>query len=591
MDKGGSQKYYWPNVYDGLPLSEGSSHNLLGDRDADDCHPSSSITHDPYGGVPNTVGDMLQIHAHVDSYPTLQDALDTGLDIDITGADIDLGSSGVTMQDGQRLYGKGIIRWDSGYAITASGSVASEVDLDLAITDFTNEIVLTDASSFNPGEICRLVSTIDCLSTDAGSLQLGIATGSQISYFSEYVEIASIVNGTIFLNRNTTFNNYPLTPGSTTPSGRQISVLQKINFVKIYVDSQIEFICEGNSSGAIKVDYGYKSNVDRCSLNFDEYTGSAVRFDNSLKCNATYNSYYLKSDTPMNYLGNNPTAEDYFNFNAFKHVSSQECVFYKNEISGSSQSMDVTYGDAPCINCEYQSNTVINARVNAFTTHSGSIGTVMHANTAFNCERGPSIRSRAEKFTSNVIVNTRDLNISPTTGTNSYGLAITEGFNVNDEVKENTIQGYYRALIRQNSEGGFPYYRLDIHNNNFYYCTRWLDFQTSSSIPDYVNDTNTGLSIRYNSFRSNDQFTSPIVELLSEYTHNVLISDNEAVDDQDSASSYYFEIADNCKNTQIVNNRIGSVGRLCTVGGITDTGTLGPNTIENINLYTHDTSG
>ena len=109
------------------------------------------------------------------------------------------------------ISGSGTITFNS-FAFKLSGTVGSEIPLIAPISTYSAmEISVGDTSSFELGDIGIIHSSIMCLSADAGSMQLGIATaGGSPSWFGEFFEVCSKTSTTITPVSPLVFNQYPL---------------------------------------------------------------------------------------------------------------------------------------------------------------------------------------------------------------------------------------------------------------------------------------------------------------------------------------------------------------------------------------------
>lgn len=569
-----------------------SDHELLTGKEQSDAHPSSSITHTATGGISKPIDELFNNKPFVSSYDSLQDALYSGRHIDLTGSDIDIDET-VIVPKGAIVTGTGTMNVSADVGLSVSGSMDGEINLVESIDTFQNFAKLDKNNSLfesiYEGQVIRLVSTINSLSSDAGYFQLGKPTNTQISYFSEYKKIvAKSSDGTIYFSVNTSFPYYPITAGSTTPTGRQKSVVQIIDFSTAFIGDGVKFNVVDDITAAIRTNYCERLMIKNIDSNFNLFTGAYAYIQNSIMCRETANSYKLDASVKMNYGSVNPDARPYYYYNALKFVGSQNCISSKMYADGASQTFDVTYVDAPSLNCIISDAVVYNARVNAGTTHAGSFGTQIKNSTFIDCERGLSLRSRADLVSNCDIINSQGSKISQTTQNSTYGICVAEGFNYNTSIRNSTIQGYYRGAYVSDTKGGFVKNNIKFSNVNIKQCHRTITVAINSTTygnenPAYKTEGDRGLVFeKITCSHPDGVFDYPVFYADSEYSNGVKLIDFDVQDPVESPSDYYIKFQENNKNITVEGWKIPSIGKLVSIGAITDTETLGDNTLSNM---------
>ena len=530
-----------------------------------------------FGAVNDSVTDsILQIQAAVDNYLNVTVGDDGGFFI----------SASIILSDGHKLRGRAKILFGNIQAIEAFGSVSQEVDMTVAVTEFVSEITVTDGSLFSEGEIIRLVSSINSLSEDAGDFRLGEPTSDQISYFTEYAFVHGITGDVLSLLNPTNFDNYPLVPGASTPTDRQISVVQKLNTVKVDIsDISFERTEDGPGLRAIRLQFNLNSTVRNINIDSKIFIGTTIFLQNCYGCAVEGVVHFLDADTDIDFDGNNPGGKAFFDFNAIKFVGCHSCHVRDVRIHNNTQAIDFTFLDAPNIGCTMEDNKIYKPRVNMLTTHSGSFNCSMINNVGIDCERGISARSRGDRLIGNQIISGRNNLAGLTTDTSTYGIAQTEGWCQSTVIQGNYIEGFRRAIFVQNTSGSILLDDLTIMDNVIAYCRQGITLQRSPSNPDQVRTVDCGTKILSNTFLSCSELTSISIE--AAYIHGVLIDGNRFMADLETSTDFVISVQSDNLRTIVINNTFPNVGRAMEQAPIIDTVNLGANTLANIGFVQH----
>lgn len=406
------------------------------------------------------------------------------------------------------ITGSGAIHHKSG-AFKLSGVVGPEIDTTVSITDFNaTSISLADASGFNPNDLGIIHSATMCLSEDAGSMQLGIATaGGAPSWFGEFFRVNGKAGNTINLTTPLVFNSYRTTPQPNS-GARTKTTVKKVTPVRGSISGNLTFLREGNATTAVEINYGDGFAVKGRFYN-GKIAGSAVVFKYCYMCEVGPDSYFnIDADTPINFgsvvwPAGSVSAGDYYNFNSVKTISSQMCGCSGALFENTSQTFDITYDQMPSIGCYFKGNKVMFARHNMATSHGGNYANMFDSNLGFACWRGIASRSREDSITNNRIYGFRRFPTNPNTSGDTYGIGLTEGFTIGNTVIGNYISGFLRDVYINagSSRGpGLDYMRITVESNRMSYCRHHVDIDLSAPS---VKGTESGISIAHNQFDSN----------------------------------------------------------------------------------------
>lgn len=454
-------------------------------------------------------------------------------------------------------------------AFVLSGEVLAEVPLATAINDFSmTSIKPSNISSFEEGCLGIIHSSIMCLSTDALSMQLGEATLSGApSWFGEFFQVNSIANEELKLATPLLFNLYPLTP-STNSGVRTTSTVRRVNPVSGFIGGGIKFNRVGNANTAVEIEYGKDFTV---TGRFDakKLPGVSVVLKRCFSCEVRESSFKLDPSVLIKYGTVNPEAPDYYNFNTVKCTSSQACGVDACRFDNGSQTFDITYDGMPSSLCYMRNCVVTNARHNMATSHGGSYANTFSGNTGHGVWRGIAARCREDAVVNNRVVGFRKFPKSPNTNSDTYGVAISEGFTVGATVNGNQISGFNTNVSINNSSSrgaGFDYNRVTISNNRMSYSYNHIKV---------ANATPTDKSIESGIVISNNQFDSHQHRAISlaRYSRSVIIKDNVFLD---SSSTGQYEVATdgNCVGIELTGNTFKRGSKVMWVKSITD-GDLG----------------
>jgi hypothetical protein len=333
-----------------------------------------------------------------------------------------------------------------------------------------------------------------------------------------------------------------------TAYSRPSATIAKVNFLANVNVAGLTFIA-GNGTNTIRLSWCKDSYVDDCVFLLGNKAGLGVYLDNCYrsggrKCQAVY-----ANNSPSDAVtAHNPA------YNAFKVASSWFCGWNDCSVENASQPFDITYNsnEYPSLYSYVLSCRTNNAKGNAMTAHSGSYGCLVSGCSFLGASRGPALRSRNTTFTNNIVTGA-----GPTTVTglgaisNSYGVALPDGWVVDSVVSNNQISGFYHGIFITDgsSQGtGFTERRTLIASNVIRRCT----YGVYSSYDEVQSKTTSpsGLLIQNNLFSRIG--TAGI--WIDSYLNAAQITNNQFIGPLGGAGSHAIYIADNVINTVIRDN-------------------------------------
>lgn len=470
------------------------------------------------------------------------------------------------------ITGSGTITHEN-RAFKFSGVAGGEVNTTTAINDFSaTSINVADAAGFAAGDLGIIHSSTMCLSTDAGSMQLGTATGGGApSWFGEFFNVFSVTGNTLALATPLVYSLYPITAGPNS-GARTRTTVKKVTPVTGTIAGSIKFIRAGIDT-AVEIKYGRGFKV---SGNFDakRLPGASLIFSYCLDCSGVNSHFKLDPDIPITFGTANPGNPDYYQFNSVKSVSSQGCGVSNCTFENTTQTYDITYDQMPSTACYMRGCTVLFARYNMATSHAGSLGCVFSANTGVNCWRGISARSREDVVMGNRIIGFRKYPLNPNTNGLTHGVSLTEGYTIGATIKDNYISGYHRNIYvnSESSRGlGFDYQRVTISGNRMSYCFNHIEVD---NVAPFDKSIDSGIVIQGNQFEGHASNAITIAP----YTRSPIIKDNVFLDSP-SGDSYQIVAEGNCVGVEITGNSFKDSAKTVWIKAITDPA-LGPNSVD-----------
>ena len=472
-------------------------------------------------------------------------------------------TSEVALLDGAKITGSGNIKINGFTAFTCSGSTTSISTTTSSKLVVTNVLDLADASALAAKDYILITSTIkaDTKTADSGDFQLD--GDDEGVYYAEFAQIKSIASNAVTLTAPTTIPRYP--------SGTAIA---KVNFKTISISSNINFIRNGHLSGGVKLDYCLDSKVSLGHSTSNQFTGSDIIFERCLRCVGTDSETSLDPSITINYLGSNPSAEQYFAFNSFKTISSQDSGFERCTTNDGTQCFDITYNGAPSIRCFFMHCQINRARHNMMTTHPNAIDCYMLFNKGVKCQRGVSARGRADLIAKNNIGGvTKGTTID--TGTSPYGIVFADGFNRGSVASDNNIDTFYRAVHMNTANAdGFSKNEITVTGGSIANCTEGVRISRdeSNSNRDLYEDV--GMSVQNVTFTNIDEHC---IRTDDEFINGVIVTGNTFPTELVSGKYCFISTEENCARLLFSNNVLPASGRYVSINGITDA-TLGADT-------------
>lgn len=474
--------------------------------------------------------------------------------------------SDITVTGGSiNIQGTGQVDHYGSFGFKLQGTVGAEVALSAEITTFSvTDIPVVDASGFAKGDLAIIHSNIMCLSSDAGSMQLGVATASGApSWFGEFVQINDVTGNTVTALTPLQFNQYRITARPNS-GARTVSTLKKISPITGSISGDITFNRMGTGT-AVEVRYGRDFTV-KARFNANKLAGGSVNLVYSFACEAKESIFKLDPDVVIGFGSVNPNAPSYFSFNSVKCISSQACGADGCRFENGTQNFDVTYFEMPSSGCFLRNSTIIAARHNMGTSHAGSYANTFSGNTGVNCWRGIAARSREDAIIGNRLSGFRAFPDSPNTGGATYGMSLTEGFTIGAIMNGNIVSGFYRNFYINNSSSrgaGFDYNRVTISNNRSTYCNHHVD--VANAIPSDKN-IESGIVISANQF---DSHKAEAIQL-ARYTRAAIIKNNVFLDSP-SGDNYQIKTLGDCVGLEVTGNSFKDSNKTLWVQAITDT--------------------
>lgn len=347
------------------------------------------------------------------------------------------------------------IEVNGGYAIVVEGSIGEEIPIAANLTMGSKTIQTTTDHGLNVGDLVRIKSQRDALSSDAGeNWRLGYATPSAPGcYFGEYARVKTVTSSTSFeITAGLLFPDYRTDGANETSStARATTTIQKVTPIENVIIEGLNFT--GTASRFISVKYANHC-YTRNNTAYSVSDGSFITFETSLACGDSGSRIYYDTTTEP--------ADIYYR-NAFKAVSSQDCGFFQSYAENGTQPFDITYksGETPSLNCYVNLCGSKGSTQNPMTSHGGTYKVTVTGNIFTECQlNGVSIRTRSSLIRGNMLTGASD--------TSSHGLALFEGWARDCIVDGNTISGFkdgIRVIDGENEGQQFKWIGALFSNN------------------------------------------------------------------------------------------------------------------------------
>ncbi|MCL1124164.1 phage tail-collar fiber domain-containing protein [Shewanella surugensis] len=505
----------------------------------------------PYIAEARRIADKINGRVRLNGQYTLKTYVEDSLDIDI------------------ELSGKIYI---DGGGFRFSGSIEEERKLAEDIIGIgSNLIKLTDFDDIQSNDFFFIHSATNCLSSDAGDMQLGIPTGGgDLSWFGEFFTVKQVALGIVETTTPLVFGSYLTTP-ETNSDERQYSYVTRVRPVKVNMSGHGEFIRLRHGLDMVKFKWGMFSIVSTIKFNHQKFAGGSVDFETSIHCNTSQCDFYLDDDTPIRYGDNNPDAPYYYEFNTLKCRSSTSCGDDGSTFSNGTQNFDVTYSDAPSIQCWMKNSTVKNAKFNVATSHGGSYATTFSNITGVGAWGGIACRSREDVVIGCKLTGFRNSSLNPyRSGEETHGISFSEGFTVHGKALNNDISGFdinYKVINTSTRGSGFPYLNVTLKGGESNYCKHHVYASVwvvdGSSLDDKLVDSS--LIISGITFKGNTEEAI----IIGNYIRRPRIRNCEFISNSKDDIYYHIRAGYNCIGVEAANNSFDQ-GRILKVMNITD---------------------
>lgn len=367
------------------------------------------------------------------------------------------------------------IKDNGNYFFRADGTIGTENKLSQDKTTGDRTIKTINSHGLTVGDLILIKSQRNSLHSDSGDWQLGYSTsGTNCAYFGEFLIVQSVAGTNEFITSSGLLYPYYYKDNSreTDINSRQAATIQKIEPAKNIKIKNIG--CYGKVAGILSTQYAY--NVETSGLDcFIKESGCFVAFRESFECRDKGSRVtYDPSFTP----------EFYYQRNALKVISSQNCGYDGTIVEHGTQSFDSTFNDySICSTYPYLKNAhILFSTTNPGTTHGGVYAPLITGNTFTGClKNGFSTRSRKSIITDNII----ELNDNSITET--YGVAIYEGCAVDCIISNNQISGFHRGIdIIDGTERYFGWIGALIDGNVITRVNRGIMFSIDEANPNGV---------------------------------------------------------------------------------------------------------
>ncbi|MEG7333218.1 XkdX family protein [Bacillus sp. 0102A] len=432
-----------------------------------------------------------------------------------------------------------------GYGIVVEGSIGEEIPIAANLTMGSTVIETTVEHGLKVGDLVRIKSQRDALSSDAGdNWRLGYATPEAPGcYFGEYMRVKSVTSTTSFETAaGLLFPDYRIDSANETAStARATTTIQKVTPIENVIIDGLNFT--GTASRFISIKYANHC-YTRNNTAYSVSDGAFITFENSLACGDSGSRIYYATTTE-------PT-EMYLR-NAFKAVSSQDCGFFQSYAENGTQPFDITYksGETPSLNCYVNLCGSKGSTQNPMTSHGGTYKVSVNGNIFTECRlNGISIRTRSSIIRGNTLTGASD--------SSSQGIALFEGWARDCIVDGNTISGFkdgIRVIDGANEDQQFKWIGAYFSNNTITNVNQGFYISRNSSNL-YTGETGVEIS---NNLVNNMAGSSAKPVRIEAYVCGVEVKNN--VFNGSGNANYGVYAHPNTNRIAIVRNRFINIGR------------------------------
>ncbi|MBU8759257.1 XkdX family protein [Bacillus paralicheniformis] len=446
------------------------------------------------------------------------------------------------------------IEVSGGNGIVIEGSIGEEIPIAANLTMGDTVIETTVAHGLKVGDLVRIKSQRDALSSDAGdNWRLGYATASVPGcYFGEFVRVKTVTSTTSFeTTAGLLFPDYRTDSANETAStARATTTIQKVTPIENVIIDGLNFT--GKASRFITFKYANHC-YTRDNTAYSVADGYFIIFENSLACGDSGSRIYYDTTTA-------PT--EIYTRNAFKVVSSQACGFFGSYAENGSQPFDITYttGETPSISCYVNHCGTKGSTQNPMTSHGGTYKVSVIGNNFTECQfNGISVRTRSSVISANTVTGASN--------PSSYGIGLYEGWARDCTVTSNTASGFrdgIRVIDGPTAEQQFKWVGAVLANNSItntnqaFYISRDPSNQYTGEV---------GIEIFGNVVNNMSGSTAKPVRIEA-YVCGVEIHNN--VFNGSGASNYGVYAHPNTNRIAIVRNKFVNIGRGIRLDAPTD---------------------
>lgn len=349
-------------------------------------------------------------------------------------------------------------------SIQMVGSVGSEIQLSAGVTSGDTTINTATAHGFVADDLILLKGQRNALSSDAGTWQLGLPTGSiNAAYFGEPVIVRSVTDTDTFVaDSEIIFPDYNTSDASETdPYARAYSTLQKITPVRNTTIAGLRIKC--GSANTVRMEWVRNCWLVDCDIDMHTRAGSAVQLVNAYKSGAR-NVTSTRFGDPTGAL-----------YNCFKQIGCWYCTWDSCTAIKSAQSYDNTYeGDGHIsLECEDINCRSFFATFDGMTTHGGAYGYTSTGFRTFGCPVGMFLRTRKTRVTGARLFGTGQ-------DTDNDGIELWDGFAHDSLITDVVVENFYRGISLNDgssSGDGFEDFRVTIDGAVIVNCFRAINVE------------------------------------------------------------------------------------------------------------------
>lgn len=374
--------------------------------------------------------------------------------------------SAVRIPSGTTVEGDGvstIIVPKEEFLFRIEGSSESPVALTEDIPDFSNRITVSEAGTFEAGDLVLLQSQRNCMfKEDCGDWTLGqTMSGNKTCFFGELLEVQSVSGNVITTVAGTLFPYYKSHNAEETVKpgflSRQSSTLMKLNAVRDVALTSLSIDSNSRCLRPVRVKYAERCTVKDVTVmsdeDYEDQSSTLFMIMNSKDCHIiNCHSEYSDRLAAMKNKNIVPTYSVYTLCNNFKIVSSDYCSIEGCTDNFATHSFSVSYSDGgiPSAHCSIIGCKSENSIWAGVVSQQCTPWTVLSGNTVLNSSQGVMAGSRWSKVKNNRVATNLPFS------TNFYyahisrggttGVAVFEGYGRGCEISGNEVSGFFSGI-------------------------------------------------------------------------------------------------------------------------------------------------